>query len=114
MTDDDMESTRKAIDRISADLQARLTAATEVQGTDSGPCDAAEAAQAKHLAERLWWVFRAAAAHSQGDMPWRAHPPTEEDAAWCEQLIEAVRAKRARPPHPDPDIEQALLDALPS
>jgi len=84
------------------------------QNSDAQDVDAATAAETKRFSERLWWILRAAWAHSQGDMPWRAHPPTSEDEAWCEQVIQAVRTKRARPPHPDPDIEQVLVDAMPT
>ena len=111
---DDIESTRKVIEKIASDFQAKVAAELIAQDSDSEPVYAESAATVKQTADRLLWILRAAQAHSQGDMPWRAKPPTKEDEAWCEQLIEAVLAKRARPPHPDPDIEQVLLDALPT
>jgi hypothetical protein len=70
--------------------------------------------QDRAAVNRLCWILRAALAHSQGSMPWRAKAPTEGDSMWVDQVCHAVRDKRARPPHPDADIEQMLMDALPS
>lgn len=58
--------------------------------------------------------MRAAQAHSQQIMPWRAGYKVDSDLAWCDEVCQAVKNKVGRPPHPDPDIEQALQDALSS
>ncbi|WP_042591485.1 hypothetical protein [Ralstonia solanacearum] len=63
-------------------------------------------------AKRLWWICAVAVAHANGRTPWRADYPSEEDLAWADEVGEAVLKKRARPPHPDPEIEQLLVDAL--
>lgn len=64
--------------------------------------------------KRLLWIFRVAIAHANGCTPWRAGYPSEEDLAWADQVGEAAIKKRARPPHPDPEIEQLLVEALPT
>ena len=112
--ENDRSSTRNAIDKIVSDLEKKVSQAEDSSDAATTPLDEAEAAESKALADRLWWIIRVAGAHSQGDMPWRASPPTPQDEQWCEEVIQAVRGKRARPSHPDPDIEQMLLDALPT
>ena len=111
---DDIETTRRAIGKIVQDFEAKVASSLRERGTSPDGVDEAAANEARQFAERLWWIFRVALAHSQAMMPWRAHPPTKEDEAWCDAIIEAVRQRRARPTHPNADIEQVLLDAFPT
>jgi len=64
------------------------------------------------LPGRVFWVLKAAHAHAQGVMPWAKDPPTREDAVWVRALTLAVRGKQARPGHPDPALEQWLIEAF--
>lgn len=64
------------------------------------------------FAKRLMYAIKAALAHSQGSMPFRANYPTQADVDWCDEVCKAVRDNRARPTHPDSNIEEALQNAL--
>ena len=87
----------------------------KIEESLDGPADDSPlTAQGLEYVERIKWVLAAALAHSQGSMPWRARAPTPADSQWVKQVCSAVQNKVARPPHPDSDIEQILLDALPT
>lgn len=81
---------------------------------DAPPTGEPATEEEQRKGKRLWWILRVAAAHAAGLMPWRAGYPSDEELAWADAVAEAVRQKRARPPHPDPEIEQLLVDALPT
>ncbi|HET9643036.1 MAG TPA: hypothetical protein VFP68_06700 [Burkholderiaceae bacterium] len=108
MTGDSSNSSeiRQMVQRLMADFQAKV---------DENMAQPVELTEEQRLrSDRLMWILRAAYAHAEGCMPWRAKPPTGADAVWCDQVCYAVRDKRARPEHPDPDIEQLLLNAFPT
>lgn len=102
----------KILANIKADLDAKLDKAQQELDKPASDQAAATDPAVVLYAERLRYALMAAAAHREGSMPWRAGYKTEEDVEWCTQVAHAVRDKRARPVHPDGDIEQALLDAF--
>ncbi|MGC5887796.1 hypothetical protein [Ralstonia pseudosolanacearum] len=81
---------------------------------DAPPTGAPATEEEARQGKRLLWICAVAVAHANGCTPWRADYPSEEDLAWATEVGEAVLQKRARPPHPDPEIEQLLSDALPT
>ncbi|MHA6896373.1 hypothetical protein ACQUJT_20170 [Ralstonia pseudosolanacearum] len=106
------ESSKDILAKIVKDAEDMQAEAERL--LDAPPSGAPATEEEERDAKRLLWIFRAAAAHASGAMPWRAGYPSEEDLAWVNEVCEAVRQKRARPRHPDPAIEQLLVDALPT
>lgn len=104
---------KKVIADLKNDLDKKLEQA-EQELSEPASIDTAAITDpsAMLFAERLRYAVMAAAAHSEGVMPWRPGYKTEEDCEWCTQVAHAVRDRRARPTHPDSEIEQALLDAF--
>lgn len=104
---------KKVLENLENDLSERLASAErkldEQKNEDRAEIDDPEV---RIFAERLRYAVMAAQAHRDGVMPWRAGYKAEEDFEWCTQVAKAVREKRARPEHPNSDIEQALLNAF--
>jgi len=106
------DDTSKIIRRIEDDFKQKVAQAE--QSLDAPPDGKERSAEVIMLADRLAYAMRAADAHGRQMMPWRAGYKIEEDCVWCTEVCAAVTNKRARPVHPDPDIEEVLQNAFSS
>ena len=104
---------KKIIADLKSDLDNKLIQADK-KLDEPAPGNTVTSADPEALlfAQRLRYALMAALAHRKSLMPWRPGYKTEEDVDWCTQVAHAVRDKKARPTHPDSDIEQALLDGF--
>lgn len=67
--------------------------------------------QEQLLADRTMWAVAIAHYHAQQVVPFLdiyGGPRTPEDEEWGEEVRQAAAYKRARPVHPEPDIEDVL------
>ena len=66
------------------------------------------------VAKRLLGLWQRAQIHSRGDGTQifrQADDPQDEQ--WLDAVVDAIRSKRGRPAHPDPEIEEFLAWQFP-
>jgi hypothetical protein len=90
-------------------MRAKRKIAQDLENTDPA---------VRLMAWRLEYALNAALAHANNLVAWRAVPQGRElprgDRDWCTTVCESTINKRARPPHPDSDIEEFLQNVTAS
>ena len=114
LSNNENEGARTKLRAMLEQINGRIQQAHEAASTPRQDPTATLDPEVEALAKRIDWILRAAYAHSQGMMPWRAGASCDEDSLWVDEVCLAVRHQKARPTHPDSDIEQLLLNALPT